>query len=258
MRPRWHRRVSFLEIAMCVRLIALVTLVFSLMPFATADEPLQDLTREEIEQIVREYLAENPEVVIDALRAYERNLVEQEAAEARRAMTELADDIYNDPETPFGGDPNADVIIVEFFDYRCGYCRRSAPDLFAVRDESQAVKIIYKEFPILGDASRVAAVAALAAREQDLYEPFHEALMTQDIDFSQPSIMTLATEVGLDTDQLLDDMADPEIQEYLDRTYELARALGVNGTPAFIIDGVLYPGALSRADLEQLIAMSGG
>ena len=144
-------------------------------------------------------------------------------------------------------------MIVEFFDYRCGYCRRSATDLFAVRDEADDVKVIYKEFPILGDASTLASHAALASRKQGLYEPFHEALMQADIGFSLAEIMEVAAGVGLDTDQLARDMEDPEIEAYLARTYDLARALGVSGTPAFIVDGQLYPGALSRADLEQLI-----
>ncbi|MBT5433488.1 MAG: DsbA family protein, partial [Rhodospirillaceae bacterium] len=223
-----------------------------------ADETLVDLTREEIEVIVRDYLVEHPEVVIEALRAYEKQLADQQAAEADRAMTELADEIFNDPETPFGGDPDGEIVIVEFFDYRCGYCRRSAPDLFALRDEMDGVKVIYKEFPILGDASRLAAVAALAARNQGLYEPFHELLMTAESNFSEAEILDLAEYVGLDTDQLREDMADPEIQAYLSRTDTLARTLGVGGTPAFIVNGTLYPGALSRSDFERLIEAAGG
>jgi protein-disulfide isomerase len=236
------------------RLVCLAAATFAfLSSFALADEPLTDLTREEIEIIVRDYLVEHPEVVIEALRAYERQVAEQEAAEAARAMSELSDEIYNDPDTPFGGNPDGEIVIVEFFDYRCGYCRRSAADLFAVRDDADDVKVIYKEFPILGDASTLAARAALASRNQGLYEPFHEALMETDIGFSESEIMAVAETVGLDTDQLARDMDAPEITAYLARTYDLARALGVTGTPAFIVDGRLYPGALSRSDLEQLI-----
>lgn len=236
------------------RLICLAATILAVsVSSALADEPLTDLTREEIEVIVRDYLVEHPEVVIEALRAYERQIAEQEAAEAARAMSELSDEIYNDPDTPFGGNPDGEIVIVEFFDYRCGYCRRSAPDLFAVRDDSDDVKVIYKEFPILGDASTLAARAALASRNQGLYEPLHEALMETDIGFSEAEIMAVAEKVGLDTGQLARDMEDPEITAYLERTYDLARALGVSGTPAFIVGGRLYPGALSRSDLEQLI-----
>ena len=119
-------------------------------------------------------------------------------------------------------------------------------------------KVIYKEFPILGDASAMAARAALAARNQRLYEPFHEALMTTDIGFGKDEIMAVASGVGLDTARLERDMDDPAIRSYLDRTYDLARALGVDGTLAFIVNGTLHPGALSRSDFERLLAAGGG
>ncbi len=225
---------------------------------ARADDPPTSLTRGEVEAIVREYLAENPDVVVEALREYERRVAEREAAEAERVMAERADEIFRDPETPVGGDPDGDIVIVEFFDYRCGYCRRGAPDLFALRDETDGVKVIYKEFPILGDASDMAARAALAARNQGLYEPFHEALMTVDIGFGRDEIMAVAAAVGLDTARLERDMADPAIRAYLDRTHALALALGVNGTPAFIVNGTLYAGALSRSDFDRILAAGDG
>ena len=226
---------------------------------ASADEPSTGLTREEVEAVVREYLAENPDAVVEALREYERRATERRAAEAERAIAERADEIFfRDPETPVGGDPDGDVVIVEFFDYRCGYCRRGAPVLFALRDETEGVKVIYKEFPILGEASAMAARAALAARGQGLYEPFHEALMTADIGFAKDEIMAVAAEVGLDAARLERDMDDPAIRAYLDRTRDLAIALGIDGTPAFIVNGTLYPGALSRSDFDRLLAAGDG
>ena len=225
---------------------------------ASADEPSTGLTREEVEAVVREYLAENPDAVVEALREYERRATERRAAEAERAIAERADEIFRDPETPVGGDPDGDVVIVEFFDYRCGYCRRGAPVLFALRDETEGVKVIYKEFPILGEASAMAARAALAARGQGLYEPFHEALMTADIGFAKDEIMAVAAEVGLDAARLERDMDDPAIRAYLDRTRDLAIALGIDGTPAFIVNGTLYPGVLSRSDFDRLLAAGDG
>ena len=221
---------------------------------APADQLAGDgLGRAEIEAILRDYLLAHPEVVVEALRAYERRQAEQQATRARQTIALHADELFDDPATPTGGDPQGEVVIVEFFDYRCGHCRRSAPGLFAVRDESEGVKVIYKEFPILGEESLLAARAALAARPQGLYEPFHEALMTARIAFSKDEIMAVAAGVGLDTRRLQADMADPGIDAYLARTRELAQALGIAGTPAFIIDGTLYPGALGRDDLDRLV-----
>ena len=210
-------------------------------------------TRAEIEAILVEYLLAHPEVVVEALRAYERRQAELQAAQARQAIAERADELFHDPATPIGGDPEGEIVIVEFFDYRCGHCRRSAPGLFAVRDQGEGVKVIYKEFPILGEESVLAARAALAARAQGLYEAFHEALMTTRTGFGEDEILAVAAGVGLDIRRLKADMADPEIDAYLARTHELARALGIAGTPAFIVDGTLYPGALEGADLARLV-----
>ena len=237
---------------MC-RTLAALLLCLAVPAAAPADQAGDGLGRAEIEAILRDYLLAHPEVVVEALRAYERRQAEQQAAQARQAIALHAGELFDDPATPTGGDPQGEVVIVEFFDYRCGHCRRSAPGLFAVRDESEGVKVIYKEFPILGEESLLAARAALAARAQGLYEPFHEALMTARIGFSEDEIMALAAGVGLDTRRLQADMADPGIDAYLARTRELAQALGIAGTPAFIIDGALYPGALGRDDLDRLV-----
>jgi protein-disulfide isomerase len=149
-------------------------------------------------------------------------------------------------------------VIVEFFDYRCGYCRHSAPDIFALLRDDPKDRFIYKEFPILGPGSVVAARAALAAREQGLYQSFHEALMTADIDFSEDSIMRLAEQVGLDVDRLKAEMENPKIRTHIEETYKLAEALGIRATPAFIIGGELVPGAVDRAELDQLVAEARG
>jgi len=236
---------------------ALAALVGLCGPALAADDP-PNLTTEQIEQIVHAYLVKNPEVVVEALQAYERKMADAQTRSADQAMSDMAAQIYGDPETPETGNPEGDVVIVEFFDYRCGYCRHSAPDIFALLREDPNVRFIYKEFPILGPGSVVAARAALAAREQGLYQPFHEALMTADIDFSEASVMALAEQIGLDTEQLKVDMEDPKIRSHIEATYELAEALGIRGTPAFIIGGELIPGALDRAELDKLVAETRG
>ena len=207
--------------------IAAISMFVGFTAPASAADDLPDLTREQIEQIVREYLIDNPTVVIEALQAYERQVADEQARTADQAMSDMAIDLYGDPNTPEAGNPDGDVVVIEFFDYRCGYCRRSAPDLFALVRDDPNVRLIYKEFPILGPGSELAAKAALASRNQGLYQPFHEALMTADIDFSEDSIMSVAELVGLDVDQLKVDMDDPEVTAHIEKTYELARALGI-------------------------------
>lgn len=234
------------------RAVVAAVLLFTLMPAVADDEAM---TRTDVEAIIEDYLISNPEVVIRALEAWERLREEREADAARQAIARLDDDIHRDPETPWGGDPDGEIVIVEFFDYRCGYCRMSAPGLFAVRDTVPGAKVIYKEFPILGEDSLRAAKAALAAREQGLYEAFHQALMLEGEDYSEAGLMALARSVGLDAGRLSVDMNDPAIEAYLERTHQLASAIGINGTPAFIINGDLYPGAIRPGDFKTILGI---
>ncbi len=233
-------------------IVVAAALLFTLTPVMAED---QSMTRTEIEAIIDDYLVRNPEVVIRALEAWESLREEREADAARQAIARFDDDIHRDPETPWGGDPEGEIVIVEFFDYQCGYCRMSAPGLFAVRDTVPGVKVIYKEFPILGEGSVRAAKAALAAREQGLYEAYHEALMEEEVDHSDAGLMALAQSVGLDIERLSTDMNDPAIEDYLERTHQLARAIGINGTPAFIINGDLYPGAIRPGDFGTILGI---
>ena len=235
-----------------LRVFVAAVLLFTLTP-VTADD--QTMTRTDVEAIIEDYLTRHPEVVIRALEAWERLREEREADAARQAIARFDDDLHRDPETPWGGDPDGEIVIVEFFDYRCGYCRLSAPGLFAVRDTVPGAKVIYKEFPILGEDSMRAAKAALAAREQGLYEAYHRVLMLEGEDYSQAGLMALAQSVGLDTERLSADMNDPAIETYLERTYQLASAIGINGTPAFIINGDLYPGAIRPGDFEAILGI---
>ena len=234
------------------RVIVAAVLLFTLAP-ATADDGA--MTRTDVEAIIEDYLIHNPEIVIRALEAWESLREEREAEEARQAIARFSDELHHDPDTPWGGDPDGEFVIVEFFDYRCGYCRLSAPGLFAVRDTVPGAKVIYKEFPILGEDSLRAAKAALAAREQGLYEAYHRALMLEGEDFSEAGLMALAQSVGLDTARLSADMNDPAIGVYLERTHQLAGAIGINGTPAFIINGDLYPGAIRPGDFETILGI---
>lgn len=211
-----------------------------------------DLPVEQIERIVRDYLMREPEVVYDALQELQRR---QEIAAAERqkaAIVANGDELFNDAATPFGGDAEAEVTLVEFFDYRCTYCRRVVGSVQALLENEDDFKVVFKEFPVLGEDSVRAAQAALASREQGGYVPFHLALM-QASDLSHAGIMQVARSVGLDTEQLAQDMQDPEIRKAIEANYGLADRLGIDGTPAFVIGDQLIPGAIGQAQLKQLI-----
>jgi len=216
---------------------------------ATGDGPKVELPADQVEAIVRDYLMREPEIIYEALQELQRR---EAAAEAERRTAARKDDLFHSTASPVGGNPEGDVTLVEFFDYRCGYCRRVVGSLRALVDQDENLRVVFKEFPILGEDSVRASRAALAAERQGLYMPLHFALMATD-DLSMDGIMQAAAGVGLDTEQLAADMESPEIQAEIAATYALARDLGIEGTPAFVIDDELIPGAVSQDRLAALI-----
>lgn len=211
------------------------------------------MPKDEFERRVRAYLLEHPEVVAEALQHLE---LRERAAQARAAKSVLktrADELLRDPESPVGGNPEGDVTLVEFFDYNCPYCRQVAPHMTKAETDDPKLRIVYKEFPILGANSSFAAKAALAAHRQGKYVPFHRALMEAKGTVTESGVLDAAGRVGLDLPRLKADMADRAIQAAIDRNLVLARALNINGTPGFVIGEQIVPGAVDLATLERLI-----
>jgi protein-disulfide isomerase len=223
-------------------------------PLAAAAEeaPPLDLPVEQIEQVVRDYLLREPEIIYQALEELQRR--QQVAAEARQrdAIAQAQDQLLRNPASPVAGNPEGDVTLVEFFDYRCTYCRRVVPALQALLEEDAELRVVFKELPVLGEDSVRAARAALASRNQDAYVEFHFALMDA-ADLSQGGILALAREIGLDPERLARDMEAPEVQAVIEANYALASRLGIEGTPAFVIGETLIPGAVGKARLVELI-----
>ena len=213
-----------------------------------------DLPVEAIRQIVREYLIEHPEVLIEAQQALQAKRAAQEAEQARQAIEVYRDELLFDPEAPVAGNPDGAITLVEFFDYRCGYCRRVKPTVETLLAENDDLRFVFKEFPILGPESTEAARAALAARNQGNYEAFHWALMEAEGSFDRDHILSVAGSVGLDTERLARDMEEPALDALIERNAALANALGIGGTPAFVIGDRLIGGALPLEHFRTAIA----
>ncbi|MEM9440617.1 MAG: DsbA family protein [Pseudomonadota bacterium] len=213
-----------------------------------------DLPVDQVEEIVRDYLMREPEIIYQALEELQRRQAAEQAERQQQMLLSRRDDLENDPATPIAGNPEGDVALVEFFDYRCGYCRRVLSSMQALMDEDEKLKVVFKELPVLGDDSVRAARAALASRAQNeaLYLDFHLALMTAR-DLSLAGIRSLADNIGLDPDQLEQDMNSDEVSAAIDANYELASALGIEGTPAFVIGDTIVPGAVDKSRLAALI-----
>ena len=223
-------------------------------PVVGAEQAMGPRSVEEIEKIVREYLLDNPEVIFEAVQRHRERQRRQQAGRDRAAIQAHRQALLADPDSFVGGNPDGDVTLVEFFDYRCGYCKRFASTLETVMKRDPRLRVVYKEFPVLGPDSFRAAQAALAARNQGYYQAFHEALMRADGPLTDDVLMSVARSVGLDTDRLRRDMETPRIKNVLGNNHKLAAALNIDGTPALVVGDLIVRGAVPIEDLTAMIA----
>jgi len=201
-----------------------------------------------------EYLLSNPEVIVQAVKQMEARQQAAQENELTAVLTACHAEIFNDPESPVGGNVDGDATLVEFFDYNCPYCRQAAPLMQQLQQEDGEVRIVFKEFPILGPGSRFAAQAALASQKQGKYVDFHSAMMAYKGSISEASTLAIAAEVGLDVEQLKRDMADPAIEATIRSNFDLADALRLSGTPSFISGKQITRGLVDLETMTQLIA----
>lgn len=240
-------------------------IVFAASGFA-AKEPMDELftdpQKTAIEKIVHDYLIKNPEVLVEASRILQQRERSKMTDQAQKAIPGLARKLFNSPNSQVFGNPSGDVAIVEFFDYQCGYCRQMLPIMKSIVAKDPNVKLIYKEFPIFGESSIFAAKAALAARKQEKYEALHDALFKIQERLTDEMVLEAARSAGLDVEKLQRDMKAPDVLRQLDENIQLGNALGLIGTPAFIVAAYpvnkstkyfFVPGAPSRASLLNMI-----
>jgi protein-disulfide isomerase len=236
------------------RLAALLLIVLSGTLPARAAEPFTPDQKEAIEKIIRDYFMAHPDFMVDVIHAAQQKLKAEKAAEAKQAITSKRDELINDETAPVAGNPKGDVTIVEFFDYRCPYCKQVEPSLEALLKEDGKLRIVYKEFPVLGPASIYASRIALAARKQGKYTAFHNAMMAAKGQITEETVLKVAKAAGLDVERAKADMNAADIDEIIKRNYALAEALDIQGTPAFVIGDALVPGATDIDGLRKLIA----
>lgn len=220
---------------------------------ATKADPLPPELRSAFEGVVRDYILKNPAIIRDAMQLLQAQEEAEKQAAAAAALKQYRGELLQNAHSPVGGNPKGDITVVEFFDYNCGYCKRVAPTVAAVLKNDPNVRVVYKEFAILGPQSIVAARAALAAKRQGKYHEFHVALMAAE-QADENAVAATARALGLDYAKLVKDMQDPAINEQLERNYRLATAIGINGTPAFVIGDRLVPGAVDERAMMEIIA----
>ncbi|WP_395021349.1 DsbA family protein [Dongia sp.] len=163
-------------------------------------------------------------------------------------------DVFRDPATPVLGNPDGDVNVVEFFDYHCSYCKKVAADLRELIRTDPGIRLVMKEYPILGEDSVTGAKAALAAAKQGRYREMHETLMAYRGQFTPAALESLAADAQVDPQRMFNDMQGPDIQEQISKTLLQGRGLGFSGTPGFIFGRIPVPGAISLDDMRKLVA----
>jgi protein-disulfide isomerase len=207
-----------------------------------------------VEKTIESYIRSHPEVIEQALQALEAKRQAEEQERVKAVIAARQRELLSDPASPVSGNLKGDITVVEFFDYRCGFCKRVAGVVTQLQKDDPRVRVVYKDFPILGEASEMAAKAALASNAQGRHQAFHEALLTSKAEITKDQILRIAGDVGLDAKRLEADMAKPEWQTVIERNRALAKELGITGTPGFIVGNELYPGAMDLNGLKQLIA----
>ena len=212
--------------------------------------PAQQITDEQVKQLALEAILENPQIIMQAVAILEQRERERAASGANTVRLQLE----QDSNSPNLGNPDGDVTVIEFFDYNCPYCRKAGQTVQELLASDANVRVIYREWPILGEDSVFASRAALAARAQGKYEEFHWALMNGEGRASEASILKLARDLGLDVEKLQADMTSPAVEAHIAQSSALARTLGFTGTPAFIVGDRTAPGMLSTDEITAMVA----
>lgn len=213
--------------------------------------------RDELRNEIRAYLLENPEVLVEAMNELQAR--EEQAAANRdlQIMQDHAETIYNDPNSWVGGNPEGDITVVEFVDYRCGYCRKAHDEVAELVSSDGNIRLVMKEFPILGDQSVISSKFAIAVRQlhgDEAYKQAHDALIALKGDASPEALSKLATNLGLDPAPVLERMEDPQVLAVIAANHELAGLMEISGTPTFVIDRTMVRGYVPLEGMRQIVA----
>lgn len=252
-----NTRLRSLTLAAGLMLSAAIAVPAANQALAQSISPAQ---RGEIEKIIKDYLVKNPEVLQEALGELEKKQAASEAEKHREGVKQHSEALFNSPRHVVVGNPQGDVTMVEFFDYNCGYCKKAMVDMMEMIKADPKLRVVLKEFPVLGQGSVEAARVAVAVRMQDKtgkkYLDFHQKLLGIRGQANQAAAMAAAKDVGMDMAKLEKDLASPEIKSSLEESYKLAEALGLNGTPSYVIGTDVVVGAVGQPGLKEKVSQA--
>jgi protein-disulfide isomerase len=236
-------------------LLLLPLLALALLPgFGQAADALTPAQTDQVNKLIHDYFMNNPKALIDAVAHAEASMKDDEQTQAKGALEANREALEHDPTSPVLGNPKGDVTIVEFFDYRCPYCKLTAPTLQTLIGQDSKVRLVMKEFPILGKESVFAARIALAAKKHGKYAEFHQAMFALKSKIDDAQTLEVVKSIGLDPAQIRKEADGSDIDAILKQNYDLAKQLNLSGTPAFVIGDALLPGAVELKDFQDAVA----
>lgn len=216
---------------------------------------MSDAEKAEFGAQVRDYLLENPEVIVEAITILEQRQAAAGAQADKTLVAENADELFNDGYSWVGGNPDGDITLVEFMDYRCGYCRRAVPEVASLLAEDGNIRLVIKELPILGDASVMSSRFAVATKQvagDDAYKQVHDALLEFTGDVSDVTLRRISDGLGLDSDAILAAMDSDEVSDEINRTRALAQRMNISGTPSFVLGTEMLRGYLPADQMQDI------
>ncbi len=248
-RNMWRKPAFFTAM---IFVLALCTLSIVSTASKAKEDSFSEAQKEEMQILVRDYLVSHPEVIVEAMDAYQQNQEDVQKRLFETRISKYKDSFYGD-DVPFVGNPDADVVIVEFFDYNCGYCKKAFNDVQALVKQDKNLKIVFVDMPILSADSKKAAQWSLAAHSQGKYFEYHVALMKFAGRKSQAAYEKIGEDLGLDIEKLRKDSKDSKTLKIIADNLAMTRELGIRGTPAFIIDDTLAPGYMGLDRMKDAI-----
>ena len=220
-----------------------------------AANPNDPITRAQLPALIKEALINDPSILTEVVQKMQENQENQMLAKGKEAVIKHKNEIYSDSSAPVVGPANADVTVVEFFDYHCGYCKQALGALITLMEKDKKVRVLFKEYPILSEDSKLASRAALAVNRisKDKYLDFHKAMFNVGGKIDEKIVLAEAKKLGIDEDKMKKELSNPEIEAILTKNKELGAAIGAMGTPAIIIGDNFYPGAMPYEAMQKVV-----
>ncbi|MGK7652655.1 DsbA family protein [Roseovarius sp. B08] len=218
-------------------------------------DAMSDAERAAFREEVRAYLLENPEVIMEAVSVLEQREAEAQAQNDQDLVAANSEALFNDETSWVGGNPEGDITLVEFIDYRCGYCKRAHPEVTNLLEEDGNIRFILKEFPILGEQSVTASRFAIATRQvagDEAYHSVSEALIAYSGDITEPALRRIAEPLDLPVDEIIAKMGSADVSAVIEENHALGRALQISGTPSFVMENQMLRGYVPQEEMELI------